>query len=302
MSKTVRMLSTALVALAPQAAIPAAGQTSGNFYVGADVGVSVARDLASTRTNVGVPTNCDQWLAPAVLRDGTQVPLPAAACQPRALPARSSTFDVGPGWLAGVNAGYVLGRVRIEAEYFHRRQGGDTVDLVVPGDDKQPEFTQRTEGIDALRGDNFFGNLYYDMSGASAVTPWVGVGFGVMRTTFDYSGTSIRTSDREALLDLGRNPNAAGLVSRAADTLSDSLAGYQVLAGLDYAVNERQALTIKFRYGDAFGDFADGDKAWRPLRGHESTAAPNGAPIRYGIDATNFGFWSVSLGYKFFIG
>ena len=301
MSKTVRILSTVLAALAPLAAIPAAGQTSGGLYFGAEVGASVARGLEATRTNIGVPTNCDQWLAPAVLPDGTRVPLPADECQPRALPGAASTYDIGPGWLAGVHAGYAAGRVRIEAEYFHRRQGGDTVDLVVPGDDKQPEFTQRTEGIDALRGNNFFGNIYYDVRGASAVTPWVGVGLGVMRTMFDYSATSIRTSDRDALLELGRNPNAAGVVSRAADAMSDSLRGYQVLAGFDYAVSERQALSVKFRYGDALGDFSDGDKAWNPLRDHESTNAPGGAPIRYGIDATNLAFWSVSLGYKVFI-
>lgn len=291
----------ALVAAAPPTAGVAAGQTGGGFYVGGDVGVSVARDLESARTNVGVPTNCDQWLGAAVLADGTRVPLPADQCGPRALPARANAFALGAGGLVGAGAGYDFGPVRIEAEYFHRRQGGETVDLVVPGDDKQPEFTERTETIDQVRGDNFFGNVYYDVPTASRVTPFVGVGFGVMRTTIDYLATSIRTADRAALLDLGRNPNAAGVVSRADDAMMDRLTAYQVLAGLDYAVGERQALGVKFRYGDAFGDFSDGDRAWDPLRNHDSTVGPGGAPIRYGIDADNFGFWSVSVGYKFFI-
>lgn len=291
----------ALALAAPPAAGAAAGQTGGGFYVGGDVGVSVARDLESARTNVGVPTNCDQWLAAAVLNDGTRLPLPADQCRPRALPARASAFDLGAGWLAGAGAGYDFGPVRVEAEYFHRRQGGETVDLVVPGDDKQPEFTERTETIDQVRGHNFFGNVYYDVPTSSRVTPWVGAGFGVMRTTIDYRATSIRTADRAALLALGRNPNAAGVVSRADDAMTDSLAGYQVIAGFDYAVGARQALAVKFRYGDAFGGFSDGDKAWKPLRNHDSTVGPGGAPIRYGIDADNLGFWSVSVGYKFFL-
>lgn len=306
MNRTKNMLSLRLtlpLAALALAATPwfAAGQTGGGFYVGGDVGVSMARDLESARTNIGVPTNCDQWLGAAVLNDGTQVPLPADQCAPRALPARANAFALGAGGLAGAGAGYDFGPVRIEAEYFHRRHGGETVDLVVPGDDKQPEFTERTETIDQVRGDNFFGNVYFDVPTASRVTPFVGAGFGMMQTTIDYMATSIRTADRAALLDLGRNPNAAGVVSRADDAMTDSLTAYQVLAGIDYAVGERQALGVKFRYGDALGGFSDGDRAWNPLRDHDSTVGPGGEPIRYGIDADNFGFWSVSVGYKFFI-
>ena len=59
-----------------------------------------ARLLESTRTNVGIPTNCDQWLRAALLSDGTTVPLPIDQCAPRALPASPNTFDLGAGWLA----------------------------------------------------------------------------------------------------------------------------------------------------------------------------------------------------------
>ena len=115
---TLPLFAAALaVTMPPVATIAAAGQGSG-FYVGVDIGMSVAQDLESTRTNVGIPTNCDQWLSGAVLRDGTAVPLPIDECTPRALPASASTFDLDAGWLAGVNAGYRMGRLRLEAEYF----------------------------------------------------------------------------------------------------------------------------------------------------------------------------------------
>ena len=302
---TIPLLAAALAVTMPAAtATVAAAQDGSGFYVGVDAGLALAPDLESTRTNVGIPTNCDQWLPDAVLNDGAAVPLPLDQCAPRALPASPNNFDLGAGWLAGVNAGYSMGRMRLEAEYFHRRHGGETLALVVPGDPKQREFVERSERIGSLRGHNVFVNLYHDFRDPRAarrerrVVPFVGAGVGWMRTQLDYAATSIRTNDRNALLDLGRNPNAAGTISRAESALTDDLVGYQLLAGLDYALTRRHALTFKVRYADAFGDFENLDNPWELLRSHESTVGPGGAPVRYGIGARNLGFWSVSVGFK----
>lgn len=283
-------------------AFAAAAEARSGFYLGAEVGAAMPQDLRSTRTNIGVPTNCDQWLDGATLNDGVAVPLPLEQCAPRALPASPSTFDLDAGLLAGVNAGYVLGRFRIEAEYFHRRHGGEQLPLVVPGDAKQQEFVERSEEIDDLRSHNFFANLHYGFGqlGESRIAPYVGLGLGAVRTKMDYSGRSVRTSDRNALLNLGRNPNAAGRLSAADERLSDSLLGFQLLAGFDYALSERRALTVKLRYGGAFGDFEEGGNPWRPLRNHESTVGPGGAPIVYDVKAKNLSFWAVSVGFKLF--
>ena len=281
---------------------PIAQAASGRFYLGADFGVAGAQSLASTRINVGVPTNCDQWLAGATLNDGARVPLPLSQCQPRALPASPNRFGLDAGWLLGIAAGRAFGQFRVEAEYFHRRHGGERLPLVVPGDPKQAEFAERSEEIDDLGGGNFFANLHYGLGspGSGKLKPYIGAGLGLMRSKLRYSATSIRNSSRQALLDLGRNPNAAGLVSRADDKLTDNLLGFQFIAGLDYALSRRQALTVKLRYANAFGAFADHDKQWQPLRGHESTVGPGGAPIRYGVEARDLGFWSLSLGFRFF--
>ena len=298
-----RSVSALVVSALLSATIAMAAQAREGFYFGADIGAAMPHDLESTRTNIGVPTNCDQWLGRAVLGDGTQVPLPLAQCQPRALPASPSDFNLDTGVFAGLNAGYTFAGVRVELEYFHRRHGGEYLPLVVPGDAKQQEFVERSEEVENLRGHNVFANLYYDFGnlGGSRVTPYVGVGLGAMWTKMGYSGRSVRTSDRNALLELGRNPNAAGLLSAADEKLRDNLFGFQLLAGADYALNERCALTVKFRYGSAFGDFEDGGNPWRPLRGHESTASPGGAPIVYDIEAKNLSFWAVSAGLKFFV-
>ena len=277
------------------------------FYFGADIGVSVPNDLKSTRTNNGIGTNCDQWLATDTLNDGTTVPLPLEQCSPRALPKKTTSFDLGPGFLAGVNLGYALHDFRLEAEYFRREQSGERSALDVPGDPKQAEFVERSEKISDFRADNFFANVYYDFHKmlSPKFTPYVGVGLGVMHVQMDYSGTSIRTNNRERLHALGRNRNAAGLASLADEVLSDTLFGYQWIAGLDYAWSERFSIGLKFRYGDAFNDFEDRNNAWKPLRGHPSTVGPPGTPggnlpIRYDIQADDLSFWGISLNLKYF--
>ena len=277
------------------------------FYFGADIGISVPNDLESTRTNNGISTNCDQWLAGDTLNDGTTVPLPLEQCSPRTLPKRTTNFDLGTGFLAGVNLGYALRDFRLEAEYFRREQSGERSALNVPGDPKQAEFVERSEKISDFRADNFFANVYYDFHNmlSAKFTPYLGVGLGVMHVQMDYSGTSIRTNNRDTLQALGRNRNAAGLASLADEVLSDTLFGYQWIAGLDYAWSERFSVGLKFRYGDAFSDFEDGDNAWKPLRGHASTVGPTpetGAnlPIGYDIQADDLSFWGISLNFKYF--
>lgn len=282
-------------------ACTAAVEARDGFYLGAEVGAAMPQDLKSTRINIGVPTNCDQWLGRATLNDGTMVPLPVEQCAPRALPASPNAFDLDAGLLAGLNAGYGRGRWRVEAEYFHRRHGGERLPLVVPGDPKQQEFVERSEEITELRADGLFVNVYYDFAplAGTGLAPWIGAGAGLSRIALDYRGTSIRGS-AETLLGLGRNPDAAGRVSYADETFSDRLWSWQVLAGADYALGAGRALAAKLRYGAAFEDFQGGLAAWRSLRGHASTVAPGGAPVRYGISAKAPAFWGLSLGLKFF--
>ena len=277
------------------------------FYFGADIGISLPNDLESTRTNNGIGTNCDQWLGGDTLNDGRTVPFPLEQCSPSALPKKATSFDLGTGFLAGVSLGYAVQDFRVEVEYFRREQSGERSALDVPGDPKQAEFVERSEKISDFRADNFFANVYYDFRNMQSAkfTPYLGVGLGVMRVQMDYSGTSIRTNDRETLHALGRNRNAAGLASLADEVLSDTLFGYQWIAGLDYAWSERFSVGLKFRYGDAFSNFEDGNNAWKPLRGHDSTVGPPGTPgsnlpIRYDIQADDLSFWGISLNLKYF--
>ena len=289
---------------------PAAADTHRRgFYIGLEVGAAMPSAIESLRTNTGIPTNCDQWLPPADLDgDGVDdVPLPLAECAPRTLPAKHSRFNLDTGVLAGVSLGYALNGLRIEAEYLYRQHKGELLDLVVPGDEKQQEFVRREEEIHTLSGSHLFANLYYDFQDrlGPALTPYLGFGLGLTRMEIDYSGTSVRTSDRQKMLELGRTPHAAGRTSGADEMLSDVLFGYQLLAGMDYALSDRLRLGVKVRYGDAFGDFSDAGHPWKPLRDHASTVGPPGTPgadlpVHYGIRADKLGVWAVSLGFKYF--
>lgn len=279
-----------------------AGAQNG-FYLGADLGIGGARPLESTRTNHGVSTNCDQWLASATLPDGTTVPLPLEQCAPQALPASPSEFTLDrAGAIGGAHAGYAFGRLRFEAEYLRRANTGEQLDLVVPGDPKQEEFTRRTEEIDNLQGNLLFANLVVDASGRSArFRPHFGAGFGAMWMQMEYTGVSVRNEDRSVLLELGRNPNAAGLQSVGEATVRDRLWGWQVMAGLDFGVTDRVALTVRMRYLDALGTFEAPGNSWNPLRGHESSVGPGGEAITYDIGAEGFGLWTATAGLRFFL-
>ncbi len=304
---TVLLLSVLLAITDADAAERPASQGP---YIGVDLGVSLPDDLTFGRINKGIGTNCDQWLSSRTFtnRAGNTItaPLPLGECSPRDAPKAVSHFDLGPGLLGGVHLGYAIDALRLEAEYFRREQSGDSVN-VRNADPKQPEFGTRQQGVNDFRGDNFFANVYYDFRHALSprLTPYLGGGLGLMRVTMHYRGTSIRTSDETTLINLGRNPEAAGRQSLANETLSDTLFGYQVLAGLDYAVSRQFSIGLKVRYADAFTNFEDGEFPWKPLRGHESTVGPPGTPgyhvpIRYRTDADNLSFWGISLNFKYF--
>ena len=290
------------------AALDQEDESRRGFYFGMQAGVSLPGEYETTRTNTGIPTNCDQWLPGETLNDGTRVPLPLSQCAPRVLPASPNVFDLGESTLAGVQAGYALKALRIEVEFFRRGQSGALLPLIVPGDEKQAEFVERSEKISDFRTDNLFANLYYDFRGMLSpnATPYLGAGAGLTRQQMVYSAASIRTNDRDRMRQLGRNTHAAGLASLADATLSDRVFGFQLLAGVDYAMGERFSAGLKLRYGRT-AEFLDGENDWRLLRGHESTVGPtsgtgNDMPVLYEIKGSPSHFWGISLGLRYHVG
>ena len=80
--------------------------------------------------------------------------------------------------------------------------------------------------------------------------------------------------------------------------MSDTLFGYQALAGVDYQVSEPLTIGLKFRYA-MFGEFED-ESVYKRLRGHAGVVGnPPTQPATYYISTDDIQFWGVSLNMKY---
>ena len=235
-------------------------------------------------------------------------------------PAKES-FDGGSGILAGLAVGYRLGSFRVEGEYFYRGTRYGSTDEPVFSDGWKPrrypsDTTQYLDGVedavDNLMSHNVFANLYYDYRTDSKFTPYVGVGLGLARVSVDYRTRwhrnpngesdhgypgSLSRQRKRTIYAAELNKRLAGLLSNDEATMTDTLFGYQALAGVDYQVSEPLTIGLKFRYA-MFGEFED-DSDYTRLRGHDSMAGDPREPVTYYIRTDDIQFWGVSLNMKY---
>lgn len=267
------------------------------WYGGLDLGIAMPEALDTDMGDNDVPTNCDQLLS----GPGSMFvkPLSDADCR-QGQDTWNNRFDLDTGILAGVNFGYARHGLRIEAEYFHRRHSGEDSPLPFVAGGKEDEFSTLSERISDLRGHHFFGNVYYDFHNVwTQWTPYVGAGIGWMHAKLDYSSKFQRNADQAVVSGLGRNPNAAGTLTTSDAELSDTLWGYQLMLGSDYALNDQISIGIKARYAVFNNDFKD-DHAYDLLRSHASKFEENGETVRYKFKGDELDFWGVSLNLKYF--
>ncbi len=286
------------------------------IYMGMDLGVAVAPDM-DVQTG-----GFDDWTTdaapdgfPGVLCDQTifgDVQTPQGACgdDPAAWGPANESFDGGSGILAGLAVGYRLGGFRVEGEYFYRgTRYGSTDEPYFPDDDWYPSDSSQygdgvEDAVDNLMSHNFFANLYYDYRTDSKFTPYAGFGIGLAQVSLQYRTRWQRNTDGDEIDaikpphgDAALNQRLAGLLSHDEATMSDTLFGYQALAGLDYQVSEPLTIGLKFRYA-MFGEFED-DSAYTRLRGHASVAGNLRRPVTYYIKTDDIQFWGVSLNMKY---
>ena len=192
-----------------------------------------------------------------------------------------NSFSSDEGVLLGTALGYHVGAspLRIELEYFYRDTDYDQTSDVgtasgESGDKLEQELVRTIDRIGDLSSHNLFANLYYDFSGDSRFTPYVGIGIGLGFTEVEYSSLWARNSDAARITTGEGLPNAAEIqanlasTSSTADTeLDDTLFGYQLLFGVDYALTDAMALGVKGRWVD-FESLKDSGVVWDPLRGH----------------------------------
>lgn len=307
--KVILVLGVTTFLVFPQRALAADG-----WYMGMDLGFAKAPGIEVAGTDNDVPTTCDGYFVTGV-----------SECNPSPT-AWSNDLDGGTGILAGAALGYRLGDFRVEGEYFYRTTTHDTRSNNSVGDaDTQRKEEQEIEiaesGVDDVLSHNFFANLYYDFNTDSRFTPYVGVGVGVAQVSLDYFSRWKRNGDPRFISTFpvkksaayqnaspmqkqtmnAANPmnrQLAGTTTIADKKLTDTLFGYQILAGVDYRVSDPVSIGLKFRWAD-FGEFESERHEWDQLRGHESARAPGGRRVLYKVMTDDIRFWGLSLNVKY---
>ena len=279
------------------------------LYMGMDLGVAVAPDMdiktggLDDWSTSGSGTRCDVTINPDRVQGGacTDTPVPWG-------PATES-FDGGSGILAGLAVGYRLGSFRVEGEYFYRgTRYGSTAepnfDGWVPSDSS--EYGDGVEdAVDNLMSHNVFANLYYDYRTDSKFTPYAGFGIGFAQVSVQYRTRWQRSRNADDIEVFDRsqpggelNERLAGVLTNDEATMSDTLFGYQALAGVDYQVSEPLTIGLKFRYA-MFGEFED-ESVYKRLRGHAPVVGnPPTIPATYYIRTDDIQFWGISLNMKY---
>ena len=291
---------------------------SKGFYLSSDIGLNVASGIDTNGYSNDRASVCDEYINP----NYATVPNCTG-------PNRGATgdwqneFDSATGILAGAAVGYSfakghpdspLGGLRVELEYFYRQSKYDQTSNVggaagESGDKLQQEIVRATDRIGSMDSHNIFGNVYYDFANTSRFTPYIGIGGGMGATNMEYGSVWARNNNASAITTGAGLPNAAqiqqslaGTASYVDTTLSDTLWGFQILFGVDYAVTEAMSLGLKGRWVrfNSF-DSGQGSLAWNPLRGHVPNLRLDGSePVSGGIETTNnIQFFGISLNMKY---
>ncbi len=257
---------------------------AGGFYFSTELGMNFGSSMDMTGSSNDRASVCDGYINPMY---ATVTSTPGYEDYNCTGPDRGATgdwqnsFSSDEGVLLGTALGYHVGAspLRIELEYFYRDTDYDQTSDVgtasgESGDKLEQELVRTIDRIGDLTSHNLFANLYYDFSGNGRFTPYVGIGIGLGFTEVEYSSLWARNSDAARITTGEGLPNAAEIQANLASTsstadaeLDDTLFGYQLLFGVDYALTDTMALGVKGRWVD-FDSLKDGGVVWDPLRGH----------------------------------
>ena len=194
-------------------------QPASGYYLSQESGLNVAPPVELFGNTNDRPSRCDEFINPRFAE--------VAGCTDpdRGLGAGWKTdYDRAAGMLAGVSAGYRFGgRLRVEAEWFHRESEYDQTSPVASatGDtfDKLGGEIQRAEvRVGSISSHNVFANLYLDFPSASRVTPYVGAGIGAGLVEMDYGDLWTRNPDPAAIVTAAGLPNEAEIRRNLAGT------------------------------------------------------------------------------------
>ncbi len=302
------LVAAASMALMLSADAAAAQQRGRGFYVEVDFGLTQAAGLGSTVVAVTTPTKCDRLL----YADPAMAPNGLPECTDTTPKALSSTgFSPGPGFTGGFRAGYAVDPLRVELEYRARTHGPDespliestTNQAVVSKSSEWSTVYPPTEALTDYGAHQLFANVHHDFTNDSRWTPSVGVGAGMARTSLQYSRRLLRKTIGEGYQDVDppltvadRPAAAAGTLSLLEPTVTGTVFGFQMLAGVDYAVGEGTSIGLGAHWA-RFGELTQG-VTWTFVRSHAPVRADGVTPFSGDVTLDGLEYWAVTLGLK----
>ena len=274
------------------------------FYLGLELGSNFASGLDFDGSDNDRASICDEYINPQY----ASVP---GCTGPRTGDSWQNSFGSANGILAGAALGYRFDdRFRVELEYFFRDSKFDeTSDIRSASGDtfsKVAGEIRLAEGrLGSFSSHNLFGNVLYDFRARGKWTPYVGAGLGVGLAEADWSSVWARSPDPAQITTGTGLPNAqeiqqnlAGVTSFTGTELDDTLFGYQILAGLDYALSDSMSVGIKARWVD-FGSFKDG-RDWETIRSHPGNLRRDGSEtVTYRQETDDVQMFGVSVGLRY---
>lgn len=306
-----RWYSISIMAIAAWALASGFAQAKPGFYLSSEMGANFTPNVNINGTGYDGASDCDEYINPLA----PQYP----ECAEPGITQWMSGMDGANGILAGVAAGYRLrGRdpgglwehFRLELEYFYRESKYNQTSPVSGTGGvaftKIFEEIQRAEDrIGRLTSHNLFGNLYFDVINDSRFTPYLGFGAGAGFTNVNYGSLWARRNDPNRITTGSSRPNAevirqnlAGTTSSVQTELSDTLFGYQILFGVDYALTESVSLGAKGRWVN-FSSFSD-TVVWNPLRSHPPNRRRDGSQPVFGrVETDDISLFGVTLNLKY---
>ena len=287
----------------------AGAQDDRGFYVAFEAGLADASTLEAAISGTDHATRCDVLL----YADPALAPTGDSACSgPGSALQVTSPFDLGSGFTGGLSIGYDLGRLRVEVEYTaQHHDGGTNYFLSETGDptfdNKMSEWSPAdppSVTVSDFDSSDLFVNAYWDFDNATSWTPFVGMGVGRTRASLRYSARLLRKTIAQGYQDIDppltladRPAAAAGSLSLFDSEFSDTLSGYQVLAGLEHALGDSASFTIKARWTRF--DELSGSDLWKVVRSHEPVQADGTTPFTSVLGVNGIGYVGVSVGLRY---
>ena len=291
------------------------------FYVSGELGMNFGESLDTDGHDTDRASVCDEYINPQFMTVNNTPGYTKNNCTG---PDRGSDsvwgndFGSDEGVLFGTAIGYHVGdsRFRVELEYFYRDTDYDEASEITVGGGQVlskvvQEIVRAEERIGDVSSHNLFANLYVDFANNSKFTPYLGVGVGFGFTDLEYNGVFARDID-PANITTGSAPdggqalpnaaqiqqNIAGTTTTESEELDDTLFGYQLMVGVDYALTESLMLGVKGRWV-SYDSFKDKDE-WDQLRSHPSNLRLNGdETVVYDIEVDDMEMFAVSVNLKY---